>query len=65
MWYGASNKMAQSVLLSPGSHALLPYVLFQTMILGGYVTAQITYSTGHTHHKLLAWSWATVYGMPV
>ena len=65
MWCGESNKMAQSGSLSPCSHALLPHVSSQTVTLEGYVTAQITYSTEHTHHKVLAWSWATVYGMPV
>ena len=54
--------------LQPGSlalhsHALLPHVLY-AMTLPSYVTAEITDSTVHVPHEVLAWLQATSCGMP-
>ena len=40
------------------SQALSPHILCM-MTLHDYVTAEITYSTVHAHHEVLAWTQST------
>ena len=47
--------MAQS-----GSLAPWPLALATHFVNNDYVTAEITYSTAHAHHKVLAWPQATL-----
>lgn len=53
-------KMAQSGSLTP-----LPLTRASCFVNNDCITAEMTYSTTHVHHKALAWSQATVYGTPV
>lgn len=53
-------KMAQSGSLTP-----LPLARASCFVNNDCITAEMTYSITHVHHKALAWSQATVYGMPV
>ena len=43
-----------------GSVPPWPVALTPRFVNNDYVTAEITYSTAHEHHKVFAWSWATL-----
>ena len=61
---GKLTNWNQSASLAPYSHALLSHVL-EIMLFPGYVMAEITYSTVHACHKVLAWWQVTLCDSPV
>ena len=63
-YLGQWTRRPQSGSLTPCSYAFFTHVL-QTMTLHGCVTADITYSMSHVHHKILACSWAVLCSTPI